>query len=199
MTASSSRYLAVIADIDASNAHDPRLEIVDGATRPREVVYSERMAACLNQVYPGCSQELRIAAHAQHIERWKIPRNTYPLGREGYQSWRTACHTHHAARTTEIMRRHGCAEASITQVAKILKKEDLKTDRESQALENVVAIIFVQFYLNEFIAAHEHYDDDKLVTIMRKTLRKMDNAGHDAVVALPLPSHVRRIIEAALR
>ena len=63
-----------MAEIDASNASDPRQVLVDGKSRPREVAYSERMSECLGRLYPGASEELTIAARAQHIRRWQIPR-----------------------------------------------------------------------------------------------------------------------------
>lgn len=199
MTPLAPRFQAVIAEIDAANAQDPRQESVAGTLRPREVVYSERMSECLSRLYPEASEALRIAARAQHICRWQIPRDKYPLGREGYNAWRSACRDHHAALTSAIMRRHGYVDSEIAQVAKIIRKEQLKRDPESQALENVVAVIFVQHYLNEFIADHKDYDDAKLADILKKTLRKMDSTGHAAALALPLPAATVRLIDMALK
>ncbi len=87
------------------------------------------------------------------------PAHGLPLGREGYNAWRTACREHHATLISGIMRRHGYADGDIAQVVKIIRKEQLKRDPESQALENVVAVVFVQHYLDEFIAGHRDYDD----------------------------------------
>ena len=199
MTPLSPRFDAVIADIDAANAQDPRQMQLAGAMRPREVVYSERMSECLPRLYPEASEALRIAARAQHIRRWQIPRREYPLGREGYNAWRSACRDHHASLTFAIMRRHGYADEEIAQVVKIIRKEQLKRDPESQALENVVAIVFVQHYLDEFIAEHKDYDDAKLADILRKTLRKMDATGHAAALGLNLPESTARLIGLALK
>jgi hypothetical protein len=199
VTPFSPRLKAVIADIDAANAQDPRQDSVAGTLRPREVVYSERMSECLPQLYPEASEALRIAARAQHICRWQIPRQKYPLGREGYNAWRAACRDHHAALTSAIMRRHGYADDEIGQVVKIIRKEQLKRDPESQALENVVAVVFVQHYLDAFVAEHKDYDDTKLADILRKTLRKMDSTGHAAALALPLPAATVRLLDLALK
>lgn len=195
----SPRLDAVIADIDAANAQDPRQDIVAGTPRPREVVYSERMSDCLPRLYPDASDALRIAARAQHIRRWEIPRQDYPLGRAGYNAWRTACREHHATLVSTIMRRHGYADEVVAQVAKIIRKEQLKRDPESQALENVVAVVFVQHYLDEFVASHPDYDDGKLTDILKKTLRKMDATGHAAALALPLPASTLRLVNMALQ
>lgn len=199
MTPLSPRFDAVIADIDAANAQDPRQDQVGGTSRPREVVYSERMSECLPRLYPEASEALRIAARAQHICRWQIPRKEYPLGREGYNAWRSACRDHHATLTSAIMRRHGYADGEIAQVVKIIRKEQLKRDPESQALENVVAVVFVQHYLDEFVAEHEDYDDAKLADILKKTLRKMDSTGHAAALGLNLPAATVRLIDMALK
>jgi hypothetical protein len=199
VTPSSPRLQAVIAEIDEANAHDPRQDVVAGGSRPREVIYSERMSDCLSRLYPEASEELRIAARAQHICRWQIPRDKYPLGREGYNAWRAACRDHHAALTSAIMRRHGYVDSEIAQVVKIVRKEQLKRDLESQALENVVAVVFVQHYLDAFVAEHKDYDDAKLADILRKTLRKMDSTGHAAALALPLPAATVRLINMALK
>ena len=199
MTSPSPHFQDVIAEIDGANAADPRQDVVAGKSRPREVVYSERMSECLPRLYPEASEALRIAAHAQHICRWQIPRDRYPLGRQGYNAWRSACRDHHGALVSAIMRRHGYAEREIAQVVKIIRKEELKRDPESQALENVVAVVFVQHYLDEFVSAHEDYDDTKLADILRKTLRKMDSVGHTAALGLDLPESTRRLIALALK
>lgn len=199
MTSCSSRFQAVIAAIDQANAHDPRQDVVAGGSRPRELVYSERMSECLPRLYPDASEALCIAARAQHICRWQIPRQKYPLGREGYNAWRVACREHHASLTSAIMRRHGYADDEIAQVVKIIRKEQLKRDPESQALENVVAVVFVEHYLDRFMAEHQDYDEAKLVDILKKTLRKMDAVGHAAALALPLPAAAVRLIDMALK
>lgn len=188
----------VLADIDAANAADPRHVIVDGVQRPRELVYAERMSACLSHLYPDASAELCIAARAQHVCRWQIPRASYPTGRDGYNAWRTACRVHHADLAAAILRRHGFAQTAIAKVAKIIKKEDLKRDAEAQALENVVAVVFVQYYLDAFLADHRDYDDTKVITILKKTLRKMDATGHAAILGLDLPAHAKRVIGMAV-
>ena len=194
----SARHRAVISDIDALNADDPRIDWIDGGQQPREVVYSVRMSDCLSRIYPDASEELCIAARAQHIGRWQIPRQRYPLGRDGYQSWRTACREHHVVLVTAILNRHGFTSGQIAQVAKMISKVDLKRDHGSQALENVAAVVFITHYLEAFAATHKDFSPEKIVAILRKTLRKLDAVGHAAVRDLPLPPQLRAFIEIAL-
>ena len=198
MTTHPSPFNAVLAAIDALNAADPRHDVVDGADVPREVVYAQRMSACLARLEPDASDVLRIAARGQHVRRWDIPRTSYPLGREGYNAWRTACREHHVVLTSGIMRQHGYADGEIAHVAKMIRKEDLKRDADSQALENVAAVVFVEHYLADFAAAHPDLGADKLVSILRKTLRKMDDTGHAAIRLMQLSPPVQRLIDAAL-
>jgi len=187
----------VLRDIDAANADDPRTIAVDGARRAFEIVYSERMGERLAKMYPDASELLRIAAHAQHIRRWDIPRSRYPGGRIGYNDWRKACGEHHAKLIAAILARHGYAAGEIDHVVKLIKKQQLKKDPESQALENVVDVVFIEHYVEGFLAKHSDYDEDKLVDIIGKILRKMSRKGHDEVLALKLNPLLRRLIDKA--
>lgn len=195
MQQSPTAFTAAMAEIDRANAADPRQDMVDGARHPRELLYAQRMSDCLERLYPEASEALRIAARAQHIRRWEIPRDTYPLGRAGYNAWRAACRDHHAALTADILHRHGYAEPEIARVSKLIRKQDLKRDPDSQALENVVGTVFIAYYLEEFAEKH---DEPKLISILRKTGRKMSEDGRQAVMDLQLPPHIDRIVHKAL-
>ena len=195
---SKDRLKRVLADIDAANADDPRRDVLDGEELPFEVVYSRRMLRRLEQMYPDAPETLKIAAYGQHVRRFDIPRSDYPEGRKGYNQWRRACREHHARVLGDIMARHGYSEAEIAEVQKLVRKEQLKKDRLSQALENVVDVVFVEHYLEPFLRKYSHYDEDKLVDIVAKTLLKMSPKGHRAALALDLPEDHRRLIEKAI-
>lgn len=192
------RYTAVIADIDKANADDPRTVVVIDRPRPYEVVYSERMTQRLEAMYPEASELLRIAAHGQHVRRFDIPRARFAEGRNGYNEWRRTCREHHAKLLGDIMRRHGYDQQEIEHVAKLVRKEQLKKDQESQALENVVDIVFLEHYFDEFYDKYSHYDDAKIIDIIGKTLRKMSPKGHRAALALDLPERTRKLVLAAV-
>lgn len=198
MSETSPRFHAVIAAIDAANGDDPRHVEVGGARRPYEVVYSERMTARLAAMYPDASEALQIAARAQHLRRWDIPRDRYEVGRNGYNEWRKACREHHGEVIARIMSDNGYPQADIDRVVMLIKKEQLKKDRESQALENVVDVVFVEHYLDDFVAKYSTYDEDKLIDIVGKTLRKMSPKGHAAALALDLPEAKRKLIMKAV-
>ena len=198
MSETSPRFDAVIRDIDAANADDPRTTEVDGVKRPYEQVYSERMTARLAAMYPDASEVLRIAARAQHIRRYDIPRANYPEGRNGYNDWHKACREHHGKVVGEIMRKHGYGDDEIARAAMLIKKEQLKKDRDSQALENVVDVVFVEHYIEEFLTKYSSYDEDKVLDIVGKTLRKMSPKGHQAALELPMPEAKRALLMKAV-
>jgi hypothetical protein len=192
------RHEALIAAIDAANADDPRKITIDGAERPFEIVYAERMSARLSALYPEASELLKIATRAQHLRRWEIAREDYPLGRHGYNEWRKACRVHHARLVGELMRAQGYDDVSADHVGALIRKEKLKKDPESQALENVAAIVFLEHYFDDFHEKYKDYDDDKIVDILGKTLCKMSPKGHAAALALPLPERTRGLVAAAI-
>jgi hypothetical protein len=195
---STPRYESVIRKIDAANAEDPRKIAVDGVEKPYEVVYADRMMTVLDRMYPEAGELLRIAARAQHIRRWSIPRNEYPMGREGYNKWRTTLRALHAEIVGGFMKEEGYTGEEIELVGQFLQKQQLKKHPDSQALENVVDVVFLEFYWDEFAAKYSDYDDDKMVDIVGKTLRKMSSHGHKAALALNMSESQKRLVMMAV-
>lgn len=189
------RYADAIAAVDAANASDPNAVDVAGARRPAELVYGERMSAALEDLHPDASEALRLAARAQHIRRWTVSRDSYPMDRTGYLRWRTDLKRKHAEMAATIMRNSGYEDADIARVGALIRKERLKQDAESQALEDVACIVFLKHYVDEFAAKH---DDDKLVSILRKTWVKMSPHGHAAALKLTLSPRVAGLVGRAL-
>ncbi|MEE9389578.1 MAG: DUF4202 domain-containing protein [Paracoccaceae bacterium] len=192
------RFNAVISAIDAVNAEDPRKITVDGTPCAYETVYADRMTETLEQMYPDASELLRIASRAQHIRRWQIPRDTFPMNREGYQKWRLGMRQLHAELVGGIMADNGYNSDDIAEVGTYLRKERLKRVADSQALENVVDVVFLNYYWDDFVEKFSDYSDDKLIDIVGKTLRKMSSHGHAAALALDLPAETTRIVLAAV-
>jgi hypothetical protein len=193
------RFAAAIARIDAANAEDPSFDIVDGARRPKALVYSDRMVAMLARFVPDASETLALAARCQHIERWKIPRSEYPLTRAGYQEWRARLRDFHADRAAAMLREAGYEEATIARVRALIRKERIKSDPEAQALEDVVALVFLESYLAEFVATHGEYDEAKLIDILHKTGRKMSARGRAAALSdIALSPAIEPVIRRAL-
>ena len=190
-----SRVDAAIALIDEANAEDPNLvETTDGA-RPAELVYAERMSETLTRVYPQACEELRLAARAQHLRRWTLPRGRFPQDRKGYLTWRNAAKRMHAELAGDILSRAGYEAEQIGRVQALIRKQRLKRDSDAQALEDVACVVFLEHYFSAFAAKH---DDEKLISILRKTWAKMSLEGQQAAMKLPIDARARALVEQAL-
>jgi len=184
--------IVAIAGIDAANARDPNTVEVDGQLEPIELVYGRRMSEALSRITPSASAHLRLAARSQHIERWTIPRKSYPEGRAGYLQRREDLKGFHAKRIGEIMYTAGYGADDIARVGALVRKERLKRDPEAQTLEDAACIVFLQYYVDDFM---RKTDDEKLARILAKTWNKMSPLGHEHAQRLSLPSRVLALLE----
>ena len=189
MTGGRERYECAISRFDAINAADPNLETVDAAREPKELVYARRMSEMLERLAPDAPEAVRLAARCQHVRRWEIPRARYPAMPEGYKAWRARLLDFHAEAGAAVLRECGYDEAMVASVASLLRKERLKRNPDAQLLEDVIGLVFLQFYLADFVAQHPQYDDAKFTDILQKTFRKMSARGREAagtLVAVPV-------------
>jgi hypothetical protein len=180
---------------DVANAEDPNVTIIDGVETAKALLYSQQMTAWQQQLYPSASEALKLAARAQHIRRWEIPRDSFPMDRVGYHRWRTRLYTFHADVAERILREVGYDDRTIERVRALLRKEKLKTDPETQALEDIACLVFLENYFAAFAAGHE---DEKVIEIVRRTWGKMSPHGHNAAMTLSLPDKARELIGQAL-
>lgn len=181
------RFPEAIRRFDSANAADP-----DG----EELVYAQRMSEWLEKFAPDASEAVKLAARSQHIRRWEIPRSRYPMDRAGYHRWRNELAAFHAKVAGEILREVGYDEATVGRVQSLLKKERLKEDPEAQLLEDVICLVFLQYYFPDFAKKHE---EEKVIGILRKTWRKMSERGHEAAVKLPFGPEEHKLIQKALQ
>ena len=149
----------------------------------------------LSRYAPDASEALRLAARCQHIRRWTIPREQFPLGRVGYRDWRETLATFHADTAAAILREVGYDEEAVGRVRSLLRKERLKSDPDVQTLEDVACLVFLRYSLSDFIPVH---DEAKTVDILRKTWRKMSERGRAAALQLDLAPRVRELVERAI-
>lgn len=162
--------------IDAANTKDPHQE--DG--HPANLLYGQRMTAEQQRLFPDASEVLRIACRGQHIERWTLPRDSYPMDRAGYLQWRSEQGRRHADRIAGIMEEAGYDGEDIDRARKMLTKQGLKRDPEVQALEDVICFTFIRWYLGDFMAEQP---DEKMPRIIEKTARKMSADGRAKALA----------------
>lgn len=189
------RFQRTVEAIDAANAKDPNSETFEGKTWPKELLYGRRMSHWLERVAPEAGEPLRIAARAQHIERWTSPRKDYPEGRAGYLKWRTELYKYHARRTGEIMRQAGYEEAAIAEAETYVAKRGLRTNPGTQALEDTACLVFLEHYFSDFARTQ---DEAKMIDIVAKTWAKMSPRARELALTIPMREEDRRIVEKAL-
>lgn len=187
-----SPYDHTVALIDAANAEDPRQDVdAAGQPVPRELLYGQRMAEMIARYAPEADEEMRIAVRAQHIQRWKTPRDSYPKTRDGYLQWRTGLYKFHAETVGRLMQEAGYEAASIARVQQAVGKRGLKVNPDTQLLEDVTDLVFIEHYMLEFAGQHPEYDEEKWLDIIRKTWKKMSERAHafalSGQIRLPAP------------
>ena len=199
MSTDTERYSRAIAGFDAANAQDPNRDSANGRDYPKELLYAERMSAMLERFAPDASEALRLAVRCQHIQRWTIPRSDYPRTPQGYQQWRGRLMKFHADTAGAILRECGYDDEMTGRVQSLLRKRELKSNPETQTLEDVIDLVFLESYLADFVASHGEYDEAKWVDILRKTAMKMSTAGRKAALtAIALPQHLSPLVHKAI-
>lgn len=168
------QFDAAVAAIDAANADDPNVVVVDGAERPKEQAHAELMTDWVRRLDPDATDEQLLAARAHHLRRWALPRSEYPEGRSGYLRWRTELSKRHAAEVGEILTAHGYDSASVERVQQIIRKQGLATDPAVQVHEDALCLVFLDTQLDPTI---DRLGRTKVVDVVAKTLRKMSSAG----------------------
>jgi hypothetical protein len=191
----SQRFRSAIERFDQANAADPALVDVESVQQPATLDYAKRMTAWLDRLYPDASEPLRLAVRAQHLLRWTFPRDRYPMTRAGYHQWRTAAGRFSADEAGKILRAGGYDDTTIARVESLIRKEGLKTDPETQALEDSTCLAFLERGFAEFAQRH---DEHKVIGIVQRTWKKMSDRAHDAALGLSLSPDAGRLIGIAL-
>lgn len=179
------RFNNAIKRFDEYNAADPN---------GKELLYAQRMSERLQQFRPNSPEYVQLAIHCQHIGRWKIPRGTYPEGKKGYIAWRNRLKDFHAEVAGNILKEVGYDDDTIHKVQDLLEKKDLRSNADTQLLEDVACLVFVEFYLGEFAGRH---DDEKLIDILRKTLKKMSKEAIDVATTFAVDSKIKELLTRA--
>ena len=188
-----------LSKIDEINGQDPNSIVFNGTSQAKELLYGQQMTDCLKQYWPDANELLQIAVRAQHIKRWQLKRTEYPAGKAGYYQWRIAQGKFHAQLTASIMLEQGYTDKQAEQCATIIRKENLKTNSDSQTLEDVACLVFLMHYFDEFAAKYtEQGNEAKIVRIVQLTWRKMSEEAHDIALTLTLPDHLAAIVAKAL-
>lgn len=181
--ADAARFHRAIAAIDAANGEDPNVLILAGEEHPKELAHARLATAWVRYFDPQASEEQLLAARAHHLRRWTSPRDDFPRDRAGYLKWRAALKKRHAELVGEIMREAGYDEDAAARVGQIVRKEGLARDADVQTHEDALCLVFVQTQLQWLTA---ELGDERIVSVVQKTMKKMSPRAIEAVGLLEL-------------
>jgi len=164
------RFAAALRRFDEENARDPNVEIVDGKPHPRELIYAQWLTDWVLKLSPAASEPLRLAARCQHLARWLIPRDSYPMTRAGYLQWRADLKKFHAQKAAEALRAVGYDDDTVRRVQELNLKRNFPNDPESRVLEDALCLVFLERQLAALAAKS---DDAKMINALQKSWKKM--------------------------
>lgn len=200
MTQQQSAFDKAVALIDAANNEDPNKESADGKVWPKELLYSHRMSDMLQRYLPDADEAMKLAIRAQHIQRWKSPRNAYPMDRIGYLKWRKDLYKFHAQTAADLLVQAGFRDDVIDRVKHAVAKKGIKDNPDTQLLEDVSGLVFIEHYMLPFADKHPEYDEEKWLDIIRKTWKKMSERAHQFALSggIKLPEPLVPLIQKAV-
>lgn len=190
-----SKFEIAIQLFDEANNKDPNVEIWEGKEYPKELLYGIRMSEKLEKFEADASLAVKLAVRCQHICRWEIPRESYEMNRIGYLTWRKDLYKFHAQKASEILEKVGYDATLIDKVKFLLQKKQLKRNEETQLLEDVICLVFLDYYFENF---SKKYSEKKLIEILQKTWAKMSEKGHQAALKLDFSEKSKDLISKAL-
>ncbi|MFT5885006.1 MAG: hypothetical protein ACI9IP_001466 [Arcticibacterium sp.] len=182
------------AAFDAYNTKDPNQEKIGDLLISKEVLYGLRMSERLHEYSPEASYAIKLAARCQHIGRWESARSDYQMDRKGYLKWRSDLAIHHANTAGGILEKLNYPEGLVSQVKFFLQKKQLKQNEETQLLEDVIFLVFLEHYIEAFAAKHE---DSKVIDIIKKTLKKVSPSAINASSSISVSERIGGLIKKA--
>lgn len=194
MNENQQKFELALQKFDEYNSSDPTSVKVEHREVPYNLLYGQRMSKMLVDYEPDANEALRLAARCQHIGRWEIPRKDFPMDRKGYLKWRSTLKIYHADISAKILKEVGYDDPTIQKVKDLLMKKRLKQDPDCQVLEDVICLVFLKYYFDDFSNEHE---EDKLVNILQKTIKKMSERGVGEATNLPLSAKAKDLISKA--
>lgn len=177
----SGRFELAAQRFDAVHRRDPKDVEHDGERVPWSVLYHDTVARWVDALDPRAPLTVRLAARAQHIRRWTIPRSDYPEGKTGYKKWRSTLAMMHADEAAAVLDEVGYDEETSARVKDLLIKKRLRSDPEVALLEDAVCLTFLELQYPEFAQQHP---PEKVVDILKKTWDKMTKRGHASALKL---------------
>lgn len=182
--------------IDEAHAADPKRA---DNNRPAELVYADNMERWVAHVAPEATPMLRLAARCQHLERWSVPRASFPMDKPGYHAWRKSLYKKQADRARELLLQASVPATEADAIATWVSKTGLKANPGTQALEDAACLVFLDTEISGFATQHADYPREKYVDIIRKTWRKMSPRAQELATTIALPPAVADLVQEAIK
>lgn len=189
------RFAAAVQRFAEANAKDPNTVEVAGVAEPRELVYSRWLVEWVLRLQPEASESLRLAAHSQHLRRWEIPRESYPMTRPGYLKWRANLKLFHARKAGETLSELGYDEAIVKRVQELNLKKNFPQDPEVRVLEDALCLVFLEHQFGELARKSA---EDKVINALRKSWDKMTPRARELAQELSYGEREKELLKRAL-
>ncbi len=190
------RFQAALRRFDEENSRDPNLQSdKEGSAHPREWIYAQWLTDWVLRLSPCASEELRLAARCQHLCRWVLPRESYPMTRAGYLRWREELKSFHAQKAGEILQEVGYPAEVIARVQSLNLKKNFPEDAESRVLEDALCLVFLEHQLGDLALKTS---EEKVVHALQKAWNKMTPAAREGARKLSYHPREKELLEKAL-
>jgi len=190
-----SKLINTLAAIDLLHQADPTRVIDNGNEIANELLYAQQMTTWLDKLTDAPSEFAQIAARSQHLCRWQLPRADFEMNRAGYYKWRIAQGKYHGEKASQAMADNGYDQVSCDKVYDIVRKKNIKSDPDTQLMEDAACLVFLEFQFVDFAQAH---DDEKIIRIVQKTWAKMSDNGHQLALKINFGANELSLVQQAL-
>ena len=123
------------------------------------------------------------------------------MTRPGYLTWRAKLKAQAANQVAELLAspqvEPPIPHEQIDRVAALIRKENLSKDEETQILEDVACLVFLDDQFDDFERKPE-IDEAKIISILQKTWVKMSAKGQELALQMDLSDRAKSLIGKAL-
>ena len=116
------------------------------------------------------------------------------MDRKGYLQWRSQLKIHHSLIAEKILTECDYGSDIKGKVKSLLLKKQLHQNQDTQLLEDVICLVFIEYYLEDFASQHE---DEKMIEIIKKTLKKMSPQAINEALKIPVSDNIKSLIDRA--
>lgn len=113
----------------------------------------------------------------------------------GYFAWRTGLKKRQADLAAKICLDCGYSQDDVDRLAAMIRKDKIKSDKDTQTLEDVACCVFLEDFFEDF---NKEHSDEKIIAILRKTWPKMSDRGHEVALTIKMSTDCTAVIQKAL-